>query len=146
MSQYEDFDADAFADGEDRDTTGKVILAALAGAAAGAVVGLLLAPDKGANTVASLRATAGRYGEQLEGTLKKYVEKLEDLGVAGTGVSLMLKGDWNELKGQLKSQYADLTDDDLTYAEGQGDTLVGNIQRRLGKTKREVVQLLNDLG
>ena len=75
MSQYEDFDADAFADGEDRDTTGKVILAALAGAAAGAVVGLLLAPDKGANTVASLRATAGRYRELTP--LLRLIDKIE---------------------------------------------------------------------
>ncbi len=135
-------------DGEDSSSSaaGKVILAALVGAAAGAVVGLLLAPDKGTNTVAALRSSAGTYGEQLQGALKKYIDKLESLGLTGAGSRLQFKGNWNDLKGQLKQQYADLTDDDLTYAEGAGDELVGNIQRRLGKTKREVVELLNGLG
>ncbi len=131
-------------------TAGKVVVAALIGAAAGAVVGLLLAPDKGVNTVASLRNSAGRYGSQFEGAMKKYLDQLEGklnaYGLNRNGVNLQLKGEWNDLKGQLKQQYADLTDDDLTYAEGGADALVGNIQRRLGKTKREVVALLNSLG
>ena len=130
--------------------TGSVIAAALVGAAAGAVVGLLLAPDKGSNTMASLRESARPYGEQLQGALKKYLDKVEEMGakagLMGTGSRLQLKGNWNDLKGQLKQQYGDLTDEDLTYAEGAGDELVGNVQRRLGKTKREVVELLNNLG
>lgn len=134
----------------DSSTAGKVVLAALVGAAAGAVVGLLLAPDKGTNTVAALRDSARPYGEQLQSALKKYLDKLEDLGakagLMGAGSRLQLKGNWNDLKGQLKQQYADLTDEDLTYAEGATDELVGNVQRRLGKTQREVVELLNNLG
>ncbi len=157
MAPYQDFDSygDYIVDrdqdfDQDQDSgssaAGKVVVAALIGAAAGAVVGLLLAPDKGVNTVASLRDSAGRYGEQLEGALKKYLDKLEAMGLTRAGSGLQLKGNWNDLKGQLKQQYADLTDDDLTYAEGSGDELVGKIQRRLGKTKREVVTLLNQLG
>ena len=129
---------------------GSVLLAAVVGAAAGAVVGLLLAPDKGSNTVASLRSSARPYADQLQGALKKYLDKVEtklaDAGLTGAGSRLQLKGNWNDLKGQLKQQYGDLTDEDLTYAEGASDELVGNIQRRLGKTKREVVDLLNNLG
>jgi uncharacterized protein YjbJ (UPF0337 family) len=30
---------------------------------------------------------------------------------------LTWKGRWNEIKGKVKQQYADLTDDDLLYAE-----------------------------
>nr|WP_243635985.1 CsbD family protein [Hymenobacter edaphi] len=56
-----------------------------------------------------------------------------------------LKGDWEQSKGKLKQQYAQLTDEDLTYAEGQGDELVGRLQEKLGKGKREIVKLLNDL-
>lgn len=126
--------------------TSKVVLAALVGAAAGTIAGLLLAPDKGSNTIAALRTTAGRYGEELEGTFNKYLGKLEDMGITGAGSSLRLRGDWNTLKGQLREQYANLTDDDLTYVEGQEEQLVGGLQRRLGKTKREIVQLLNNLG
>ncbi len=145
-----DFQDSHQSDGDDRSSaTGKVLLAAIVGAAAGAALGLLLAPDKGSNTMASLRGSAGQYSDQLQGALKKYLDKLEAMGQKaglGAGSRQQMKGNWNDLKGQLKQQYGDLTDEDLTYAEGAGDELVGNIQRRLGKTKREVVELLNGLG
>lgn len=59
--------------------------------------------------------------------------------------NLKLKGSWNELKGKIKQKYADLTDDDLTYAEGKEDELVGKIQTKTGKTRDEVVDYLNSL-
>lgn len=58
---------------------------------------------------------------------------------------LELKGNWNELKGKIKQQYADLTDDDLTYAEGKDDELVGRLQKKLGKTREEVVDWIKSL-
>jgi len=59
--------------------------------------------------------------------------------------SLQLKGNWNEIKGKLKQQYADLTDDDLMYAEGKEDELYGRLQKKLGKSKEEVQKLINEL-
>jgi hypothetical protein len=38
------------------------------------------------------------------------------------------KGGWNEMKGKLKQKYAQLTDDDLTFAEGKDDELLGRLQ------------------
>jgi uncharacterized protein YjbJ (UPF0337 family) len=58
---------------------------------------------------------------------------------------LTLKGSWNEAKGKLKQKYAELTDDDLIFAEGKEDELVGRLQKRLGKTKDEVRKELADL-
>ena len=58
---------------------------------------------------------------------------------------LTWKGRWNELKGKVKQQYADLTDDDLLYAEGKEDELLGNLQKKTGKTKEEVEDWLNNL-
>jgi len=55
---------------------------------------------------------------------------------------LNLKGNWNVAKGKLKKAYGDLTDDDLTYVEGQENELVGRIQKRLGTTTAEVHRLL----
>lgn len=55
---------------------------------------------------------------------------------------LEIKGKWNELKGTLKQQYADLTDDDLLYEEGQEDKLIGKLQQKLGKSRDEVIDLL----
>lgn len=56
--------------------------------------------------------------------------------------TLQIKGKWNEIKGRLKQQYADLTDDDLLYEEGQEDKLIGKLQQKLGKTRDEVIQML----
>ena len=58
---------------------------------------------------------------------------------------LQLKGSWNELKGKLKQQFANLTDDDLAFAEGKEDELLGRLQKKLGKTKDEVRQMIEKL-
>jgi len=52
--------------------------------------------------------------------------------------TMNLKGHWNEIKGKLKQKYAQLTDDDLTFAEGKEDELLGRLQKRLGRTKEDV--------
>jgi uncharacterized protein YjbJ (UPF0337 family) len=51
---------------------------------------------------------------------------------------LELKGTWNETKGKLKQKYADLTDDDLTFAEGKDEELLGRLQKKLGRTKEQL--------
>ncbi|MCI1186535.1 CsbD family protein [Hymenobacter sp. DH14] len=56
-----------------------------------------------------------------------------------------MKGNWDDIKGKLKQQYAQLTDEDLTYAEGKGDELVGKLQDKLGKGKAEITKMLNDM-
>ncbi len=53
---------------------------------------------------------------------------------------LQIKGSWNEIKGKLKQRYAELTDDDLTFAEGKEDELLGRLQQRLGKSSAEIQQ------
>jgi uncharacterized protein YjbJ (UPF0337 family) len=50
---------------------------------------------------------------------------------------LSLKGNWNVIKGKLKQSYGELTDDDLTYTDGQEDELVGRIQKRVGSTSTD---------
>ena len=52
--------------------------------------------------------------------------------------NLRLKGNWNEIKGKLKQQYADLTDDDLTYVEGKEDELLGKLQKKTGRARDEL--------
>jgi uncharacterized protein YjbJ (UPF0337 family) len=51
---------------------------------------------------------------------------------------LQVKGTWNEIKGKLKQKYGQLTDDDLTFAEGKEDELYGRLQKRLGKTREQI--------
>ena len=55
----------------------------------------------------------------------------------------IVKGNWNELKGKLKQQFAVLTDNDLMYEEGQKDEMLGKIQIKLGKTKEELDKIMS---
>jgi uncharacterized protein YjbJ (UPF0337 family) len=55
------------------------------------------------------------------------------------------KGNWNIQKAKLKQKYADLTDDDLMYDEGQRDEMLGKLQVKLGKTKEELVKFIESL-
>ena len=59
---------------------------------------------------------------------------------------LEIKGNWNELKGKLKSKWGTLTDDDLSYSEGQEDQLVGRIQKKTGQTRQAVIDYINSIG
>ena len=58
---------------------------------------------------------------------------------------LQFKGSWNELKGKLKQSYGNLTDDDLVFAEGKEDELLGRLQKKLGKSKEEVRELIGKM-
>ena len=51
---------------------------------------------------------------------------------------LQIKGSWNEVKGKLKQKYGQLTDDDLSFAEGKDDELLGRLQKKLGKSKDDL--------
>ncbi|MDZ4723598.1 MAG: CsbD family protein [candidate division Zixibacteria bacterium] len=55
------------------------------------------------------------------------------------------KGNWNEIKGKLKQQYADLTDDDLMFVEGKEDELLGRLQKKTGKTKDEIYHVIQGM-
>jgi uncharacterized protein YjbJ (UPF0337 family) len=58
---------------------------------------------------------------------------------------LKLNGTWNEVKGKIKTKYADLTDDDLLYEEGKDDQLLGKIQQKTGKAKQEIKDWIESL-
>jgi uncharacterized protein YjbJ (UPF0337 family) len=57
-----------------------------------------------------------------------------------------LKGNWNEQKGKLKQKFANLTDDDLMFAEGKKDEMLGILQKKLGKTKEELHKIMTGNG
>lgn len=58
---------------------------------------------------------------------------------------LTIKGSWKEIAGKLKQKYADLTDDDLLFVEGKEEELEGRLQKKLGKTKDQVRDLIGKL-
>jgi uncharacterized protein YjbJ (UPF0337 family) len=58
---------------------------------------------------------------------------------------LQFKGSWNEVKGKLKQTYGQLTDDDLVFAEGKDEELIGRLQKRLGKSREEIREMISKL-
>ena len=63
-----------------------------------------------------------------------------------SALSDKLKGNWKQIKGELKQRYAELTDNDLAYQEGQEDKLLGRLQEKLGKTKEDIKAEIDKLG
>jgi uncharacterized protein YjbJ (UPF0337 family) len=59
--------------------------------------------------------------------------------------STEINGNWNEIKGKLKQNYSQLTDNDLLFLEGKQDELFGRLQKRLGRTKEEIVRIIAQL-
>jgi uncharacterized protein YjbJ (UPF0337 family) len=57
-----------------------------------------------------------------------------------------MKGNWNQIKGKLKEEYGELTDDDLQYQEGKEDQMIGHLQEKLGKSKDEVKSIIDRIG
>jgi uncharacterized protein YjbJ (UPF0337 family) len=55
------------------------------------------------------------------------------------------KGNWNEQKGKLKQKFAVLTDDDLMFAEGKKEEMLGKLQIKLGKSKEELRKIIEAL-
>jgi len=58
--------------------------------------------------------------------------------------TIEIKGDWNITKGKLKQKWAHLTDNDLQYAEGRQEELIGRIQKRTGETREAVEKALKE--
>jgi uncharacterized protein YjbJ (UPF0337 family) len=64
--------------------------------------------------------------------------------------SNVLQGQWQKLKGDIRSKWGKLTDDDLEQIAGNKDKLVGTIQERYGymwdEAQRMVDRYLDDYG
>ena len=58
--------------------TGKILLGVLAGAAAGATLGILFAPDKGSNTRKKISRKGNEYAEGLEDKFHEFMESVTE--------------------------------------------------------------------
>ncbi|MTH61849.1 CsbD family protein [Paracoccus litorisediminis] len=56
----------------------------------------------------------------------------------------IIEGKWNQVKGSVKEQWGDLTDDELTEIAGKKDKLAGKLQEKYGWTKEEAEQRMDD--
>lgn len=58
----------------------------------------------------------------------------------------IIKGKWNQLKGGIKKNWGELTDDDLDVVEGNFQMLSGKIQERYGITQEEADKAIRNFG
>lgn len=56
----------------------------------------------------------------------------------------IFEGKWKQLKGQVKTRWGKLTDDDLDVAEGHSLYLAGKLQERYGLTKQQAEEEIED--
>jgi len=56
-----------------------------------------------------------------------------------------LQGNWNEIRGKLRTKWGQLTGDDVQSFNGNVDQLVGMIQRKTGETRSAVEGFLEEL-
>jgi len=55
-----------------------------------------------------------------------------------------VEGSWKQLKGNVKTKWAKLTEDDLTAINGQREKLEGMLQERYGIAKDEARKEVDD--
>jgi uncharacterized protein YjbJ (UPF0337 family) len=55
-----------------------------------------------------------------------------------------LQGMWKQLKGEVKKNWGELTDDEVDQIQGHRDVLVGKLQEKYGYTKNRAEQEVND--
>lgn len=62
-----------------------------------------------------------------------------------TMTKLEFKGAWNEISGKLKQKFGQLTDDDLIFAEGKEEELLGRLQQKTGEKKEDLREYIRKL-
>lgn len=56
----------------------------------------------------------------------------------------LIKGDWRNLNGQLKSTWDKLTDEDLQHPDGDRDYLIDKLQERYGIGREVAAKQVED--
>ncbi|WP_323755379.1 general stress protein CsbD [Roseivirga sp.] len=56
-----------------------------------------------------------------------------------------LQGNWDQVRRKLKKKYEELNEEDLKYVEGYEEELIGRLQIKLDKTKREITAELKTI-
>jgi uncharacterized protein YjbJ (UPF0337 family) len=63
------------------------------------------------------------------------------------GISMskdILQGKWNQVKGDVRSWWGKLTDDDVTQIQGNTEKMLGKLQERYGYARQQAEKDLND--
>ena len=59
----------------------------------------------------------------------------------------ILKGRWNQVKGDIRNKWGKITDDDLTQIQGDAQKMIGKLQERYGlrreQAEKDLTEFLN---
>jgi len=47
---------------------------------------------------------------------------------------LRARGNWHEIKGKIRKEYGDLTDNDFEYEDGREEEWYGSVAKKIGRT------------
>jgi len=113
-----------------KDNSGKIMLALLAGASAGVIAGLLMAPDSGTATRDSLKKSASKLGKDLEKKLQEGMSRLEGMNAGGlidqaSSMLGMNKGS-NSDKTGVNGNKGGSTASGSSYTSGSGSSSSGS--------------------
>lgn len=105
-----------------KDDKGKVILSLLAGATAGIVAGLLLAPETGDDTRSGLKRTASKWSNDLSKLFKDTLAKTQGQAPGHTNTEAFVSEDKQAATRLLEGldTYGSHPDADTDY-DGSGD-------------------------
>jgi len=56
----------------------------------------------------------------------------------------ILKGQWKQVRGQVKQWWGMLTDDDLDKINGKRDQLIGKLQKKYGYSKEQASRQIDE--
>ena len=85
-------------------STGKVLLAIIGAAAAGAVIGMLMAPEKGSELRKRISDTTGDWASQLGQLLAQGKEQLQNLKNTASGEVENLAGEAEERYNKVREK------------------------------------------
>ena len=56
----------------------------------------------------------------------------------------ILKGRWNQLRGEVRKRWGKLTDDDMAQIQGHVEKMIGKLQERYGYKREMAEKEIND--
>ena len=100
-------------------SSGKVVLGLLAGVAAGALLGILFAPDKGSKTRRQIMDKSEDYADELKSKFDEVIDSITEKFVK-------TKEDAEDLAAKGKSKYDEVKKDVKNAASDAKQTMAGN--------------------
>jgi gas vesicle protein len=86
----------------------KTMMAILAGAAAGAIAGILLAPDKGSETRKKISSGAGDFTDTVKNSFGEFIDNLRNVYASALNktedVEDTAKAKMNTMKGEVRTK------------------------------------------